>query len=91
MAKLYDLAVKVGSYTDKQGNEKHKWQNIGAVMEGKDGGQYMMIEKWFNPAGISGTGESILVSMFPPKDKPAEPKRVPQNNKFEEFDEDVPF
>jgi hypothetical protein len=37
MAKKYDLAVKVGSYVDRNGQEKNKWQNIGVVLDGQYG------------------------------------------------------
>ena len=36
MKKLYDLAVKAGSYQTKDGNEKAVWLNIGAVWQGND-------------------------------------------------------
>jgi hypothetical protein len=72
--KLYDLAVKTGEYKDSTGAMKGRWQNIGAVMQNDDGGKYIMLSKWFNPAGVpdlsgkNATSESILLSMFPPKD-----------------------
>lgn len=69
--KLYDLAVKTGEYQDRSGNKKGRWQNVGAVMQGDDGGKFIMLAKWFNPAGVpdlSGRGgESILLSMFEPR------------------------
>jgi hypothetical protein len=69
--KLYDLAVKTGEYQDRNGNKKGRWQNVGAVMQGDDGGKFIMLAKWFNPAGVpdlSGRGgESILLSMFEPR------------------------
>lgn len=69
--KLYDLAVKTGEYQDNQGNKKGRWQNVGAVMQGDDGGKFIMLAKWFNPAGVPDLngkgGESLLLSMFEPK------------------------
>lgn len=69
--KTYDLAVKVGEY-QKDGQTKAKYENIGAIMEKDDGGKFLMIKRTFNPAGVpdfSGKGgESILISMFEPKD-----------------------
>lgn len=71
--KLYDLAVKTGEYTDGQGQIKGRWQNVGAVMKNNDGGKFIMLAKWFNPAGVpdltgkGATSESILLSMFEPK------------------------
>ena len=70
MSKKYDLAVKVGSYTDREGNNKNRWENIGAIMHG-DNGFYMMLKRTFNPAGVAGQNDrdSILVSMFEPDKK----------------------
>lgn len=105
--KLYDLAVKVSEYQDQQGNKKGRWQNVGAVMQGDDGGKFIMLAKWFNPAGVpdfSGRGgESLLLSMFEPKDQngqqqgggqqqqqrqaPPPQQRAPQN----QYDDDIPF
>lgn len=70
--KLYDLAVKTGSYTGADGQPKGRWQNVGAVMQGDDGGKFIMLARWFNPAGVpdfSGRGpsESVLLSMFEPR------------------------
>lgn len=71
--KLYDLAVKVSEYQDNQGNKKGRWQNVGAVMQGDDGGKFIMLNRLFNPAGVpdlSGRGgESILLSMFEPNEQ----------------------
>lgn len=70
--KLYDLAVKTGEYTNAQGETKGRYQNVGAVMQNDDGGKFLMIARWFNPAGVpdlSGRGgDSVLVSMFKPSD-----------------------
>jgi hypothetical protein len=69
--KVYDLCVKTGSYRDKSGQEKGRYQTVGAVMEGDDGRQFAMLEAWFNPSGIDrqqGRG-SIILSMFEPKTK----------------------
>ncbi len=70
MAKKYDLAVKVGSYTDRDGKEKNKWQNIGVVLDGKYG-DYMLLNRHFNPAGVpcDPNNDVITVSMFEPKSR----------------------
>jgi hypothetical protein len=69
--KLYDLAVKTGEYT-VQGPTKGRYENVGAVMQSDDGGKFIMLKRVFNPAGVpdlSGrNSDSILLSMFPPKD-----------------------
>lgn len=67
MAKLYDCVVKVGEYEVK-GEKKARWQNVGAVLPGKDGTQYLLLEKWFNPAGVvdtGGNGDSVLIRLMP--------------------------
>ena len=51
--KKYDLCVKTGSYTDKQGNEKISWENIGVLMEGNNGNPFILMKPYFNPAGIA--------------------------------------
>jgi hypothetical protein len=70
--KIYDLAVKTGEYKNQSGEMKGRWQNVGAVMQSDDGSKFIMMARWFNPAGVqdlSGKGgESVLLSMFPPRD-----------------------
>jgi hypothetical protein len=92
-----DLAVKTGSYTDRDGNTKNRYENIGRLMDGKDG-QYLLLKRTFNPAGISvdADRDMIVVSVFEPReqgDKPArqeqprESSQPPQNGE----DPDIPF
>jgi hypothetical protein len=98
MAKLYDLAVKTGSYTNAQGEEKNRYQNIGAVMSSDNGGKFILMHKWFNPAGVPDErgGDSIIVSMFEPKPRqqngqaPAQPPQQ-QPAVAKTFDDDIPF
>ncbi len=73
MKKLYDLCAKTGDYTDREGNIKATWQNVGVVMEGEQGKKFVLLERWFNPAGIANPDNrsNVLLSMFPPKEKPA--------------------
>jgi hypothetical protein len=92
--KLYDLAVKTGSYTDGQGNEKGRYENIGAMMEG-DNGRFIMLKKTFNPAGVNTDRDSILVSMFEPKGR-EEPRQdrqpaSPPRGAHGDIDDDIPW
>ena len=64
MAKIKELAVKVG--TNKDG--KAKWKNVGGVFEGPRG-NYIMLDKTFNPAGVPSDSDIIFISMFDPKPK----------------------
>jgi hypothetical protein len=67
--KVYDLAVKVGEYQDRDGKTKGRYQNVGAVLQKDDGGKFMMLERWFNPAGVMNPDgrSTVLLSMFEPR------------------------
>ena len=72
MAKLWDIAVVVGTY--KQGGEdKFKWKTVGAIVEGKGDKQYIMLDRTFNPAGVPDLdnrgSDQIVMSLFAPKDR----------------------
>jgi hypothetical protein len=69
MGKKFDLVVKVGEYTDGQGQTKGRFKNVGVMMEG-DNGPYLLLDRTFNPAGVGGNEgrESIIVSLYEPKD-----------------------
>ncbi len=63
--KIKDLAVKVGSYV-KDGKEKGRYINIGMVMQKDDGGEFILLNRTFNPAGVPNPDnkDSIIVSSF---------------------------
>lgn len=69
--KYKDLCVKTGEYTTASGEKKGRWQNVGSIMQDENGAQFIMLARWFNPAGVpdlSGKGgDSVLLSMFDPK------------------------
>lgn len=70
MSKRYDLAVKVREYQDRDGNTKAEWKNVGAVIDTKNGGMCILLDRTFNPAGLpdpDGRG-NVLISMFEPRD-----------------------
>ena len=80
MQKIFDLAVVVSKYTARDGQEKSRWENIGAMFEKADGHRFIMLKASFNPAAISRKegSDSIAVSLFTPK------KRDDKNNSNEE-------
>ena len=90
MKKLYDLAVKTGSYT-KGEDTKNRYENIGAIFENEDGGRMLFIKRSFNPAGVPfrENSDSILVSMFKPKTDSEQTASEQIENKFS--DGEVPF
>lgn len=80
--KLYDLAVKTGSYTDREGNDKGRWENIGSVLQMDDGGKVILIKRTFNPAGVPfrDGSDQIMVSMFEPKDQQQSAHKTAKSN-----------
>ena len=85
MKKVYDVAVKVGTY-QKDGQDKARWQNVGVVLKNDEGNMMMILERSFNPAGVPfKAGENtIILSFFDPKgsSQPAPVKQV---------EEEIPF
>ena len=66
----HDLCVVVGTYRDSQGQEKKRWQKVGVELETEQGGRIILLDRWFNPAGLpdpEGRG-TIMLSKFDPKD-----------------------
>jgi len=75
--KLYDVCVKTGSYTNQQGEPKNRYENIGTVMQGDDGGQFMLLKTTFNPAGVPNpeNRDTVMCSMFTPQNQQAAPSQ----------------
>jgi hypothetical protein len=82
MAKVtHDLTVKIGEYTvfeSGQQKTKARWLNIGKVIQTDDGGEFMTINRHFNPAGVPNIDgrDTIAVSKFEikPKDQAPAPQ-----------------
>ena len=93
VTKKYDLAVKTGSYTNRNGETKNRYENIGAVMVG-DNGPYLMLKRTFNPAGVSVQDgrDSILVSCFEPRERGQQPQQhAAQQQGGDDFNDEIPF
>jgi hypothetical protein len=97
--KLYDVAVKTGSYTDKNGEEKGRYENVGSVWKG-DNGEYMVMKRTFNPAGVpfKDGSDSIFLSLFVPREdgqqqQPQRQQAKPGKSKsdFSDMDDSAPF
>lgn len=59
-----DLAVKVGSYRDRNGQDRNRYQRVGRVVRMDDGGEMMLLDRWFNPAGVPTERDSIILYAF---------------------------
>lgn len=81
----YDLCVKSGTYTDRNGNEKTNWENIGVMVD--DGSRYILLKPFINLAGFQREeGRSyLIVSMFEHKDND---QRNSRNSEREDFSTD---
>jgi len=84
--RIKDLAVKTGEYTDKNGEKKARYENVGSLWDG-DKGQFITLKKTFNPAGLETAPgkDQIIISVFELRDnnqQQAQPKRQapPQDN-----------
>ena len=66
----YEMAVKVGQYTDASGATKNRYHNIGVVMQGDDGGFYALLDPMVNLAAVPREPgkDRVMVSLFEPRD-----------------------
>lgn len=68
MAKKYDVVAVVGKYIDQTGQEKLRYETVGAVIQNQSGGFNLLLKKTFNPAGLADPDkESIILSLFEPR------------------------
>ena len=67
----YELTVKAGEYTAKDGSKKTIWQRVGEVHTSKDGGMYALIDAHINFAAFprQDGATRVMVSMFEPREK----------------------
>ena len=69
--KTHDLAVKVGTYTNSNGEEKGKYINVGLVLHDEDGKSMILLNRTFSPAGCPNPDnkDTVIISKFEVKDK----------------------
>ena len=101
--KIKDLAVKTGSYTDRNGETKNRYENVGSILEMDDGGKMMLLKRSFNPAGVpfKDGSDQIIISVFDVKPRDGEgsfqeaPRAAstaaPAPANGGGFDEEIPF
>jgi len=78
--KIRDLAVKVSEYTDNQGQTKGRYENVGSMMKGEDGGIFLIFKRTFNPAGVPNPEgrDSLMISCFELRDQQQGGQQQPQ-------------
>lgn len=73
------------------------WKKIGILME-RNGGQFILFDKSFNPAGIyqeDPQSASVLISVFPYESKEERQKKFEGSTNrrppAQDYDDDIPF
>lgn len=84
MAIKYEVLASTGTYTDKNGNTKNRWQKCGVVMSTKNGGYALKLETV--PVGKDFDGWFTLAE---PKSTDDKPKGKAAS--MADMDDDVPF
>ncbi len=78
--KTHDIVIKAGEYQDREGNQKSRWVNIGAVMK-NDKGAYLLLDPGINLAAYMQEGrDRVIASLFEAKPRqhaPQQPAGVP--------------
>ncbi len=96
MAKKYDLAVKTGTYKNAEGLEKGRYETLGEIHTGRDGGFFARMNAFrllgVAMAAIARGDDSIIVSLFTPQGQPqgAAPNSPPAPPAAY-YDDDIPF
>ena len=90
-SKKYDVAVAVGEYKNSSGETKKRYQNVGVVMQG-DNGPYILLERWFNPAGVANPDNrgNLILSLFEPRENNGQQSSAPAPQAPAD-DQDIPF
>jgi hypothetical protein len=84
MSKPRVIKARVGSYQGSDGTTKNRYIEVGKLIEGERG-PYILLSKWFSPAGIETEAgrDSVILSIFDQKDfeddtpDPAGKKSIP--------------
>ncbi len=68
---IADVCVKVGSYTNKDGKEVGRYENVGAKWQNDDNGTFITLKRTFSPSGVPNPDnkDSIILAIFDKKPK----------------------
>ena len=91
MSKKYDVVARTGTYTNKNGEEKGKYMNVGIVYE-KDGKFGLIMNA---PVVLDDEGNVVkFFGLYEPKEKGSvshEPRPAAKASPDDEFSDDIPF
>jgi|TARA_R110002012_G_scaffold28735_2_gene89848 hypothetical protein len=95
MKTTHDLCVATSKYTDKSGQEKTKYENIGKMGTRDDGSIWINFKRTFNPAGVPNPADSdtVWASVFEAKNN-GQQQQAPQQQQASNANfphEDHPF
>ena len=94
MTILKNLVVKNGSYTTRDGQEKHRYLTIGQLHAGQNG-EYITLDAYVNLAALPRKDGDTrgMVSLYEPRDAAGEkPRSAPTTRQSADFvDSDVPW
>jgi len=98
MKKIKDAVVKTGTY-ESNGETKNNYLNVGSLMEGEEGNQFLLLDVTFNPAGLKQEGKrSVLINFYDVKSKgerqPTQHDQAKQDAyqaPAAELDDEIPF
>mgnify|MGYP006292559633 FL=1 len=82
---MYEVTVRTGTYTDKDGKEKGRYERIGSVIETKNG---PMLKVDAIPVVEGGWSGWAYMNTPKPREDVA-PKQ--QRDEFNQKDDDIPF
>ena len=80
MKKVFDLVYSGEKYTDRNGDEKTRFVNVGAVFERDDGTQCLKIETL--PVGFSG-----WLNFFEPREREEKPQQQRAQDRNTQLDQ----
>lgn len=90
--KIYDVVAVIGTYTNRNGEEKKRYMTVGAVFESDKG---MSMKLGAIPVGPEFNG---WLSFYEPKERDDAPrsasrddKRTTKGNDADPFNDDIPF
>lgn len=91
--KIKDLAVKVGSYTNGNGEEKGRYMGCGSLMESDDGSMFIMLNRFINYASLPRKqgSDSVLISAFDPRVREGGGEQRSSVMADDDDDSEIPF
>ncbi len=99
----YEIVATTGTYTNGNGEEKRRYENVGHVHE-HEGRFYITIKATFNPAGLPRRegDDRVFLNLYEPKAKDGKKPEIADNpnawkqgdkpaGDFSDMDDDPPF